>query len=475
MAAQLHPHWGQVKDDYDNTYVYDSRAAKQKVVLSQGVMQELHTRGTETIDKLRVLGESPHEPNWDDAPNRITLPMLRSLVQYMVFHCSLSKLGNPLVVRGCIKLMKSISRFGRCSPFSYEYGHLCFRILLVAFDYCVLRLSSSHECWMTETTQPENQLLKEGVAPRLSQAVSKVIDECLVKDNVEYYSKFIVLLPWTDAYTGPLVRPHDIRVLTQILEGDRKHFLIFIRSNYSLRPSALLYTMFQVMHRTPPTSENRPFVQGFLHVYTRTLLLAPGDAFRRGWQHQYLMHLLEEYESIRQPLDAEDSKLVLRAYTDRLTVLSDDSSLHPRATSTLAVELLQFVLPLISDGSEALIPPTIRATLRSMWEDWGDDHSRVTPAVVKACTQLMEHIKRLFDLLVERIEVTRGPIMKQAVDVIFDENLVGLFVTILSHICPNDESVLDDDSPAAPLFDALDGIFTSLKGAVPIADVERKI
>ncbi|KDN33686.1 hypothetical protein RSAG8_13224, partial [Rhizoctonia solani AG-8 WAC10335] len=425
MSDKVHLHWGRIIDDYDGTYVYDVKAAREQVALSPQVMDALHTDGTKAVDKICALGESSRDPDWNNAANRIVLPLLQSLVDYTVFPCSLHKLGNPLVVRGCIKLLKSITRFGRPSPFSYEYGHLCFRILLIAFDYCVLKLSEHHGDWVTEATQPKNQLLKGGLAPMLSKAVSELIDECIVDGDEGGYSRFIASLPWTDSYTGPLVKPGDIRLLTQLLDEDRKHFLIFLRSNYSLRLSALLYTMFQVMHRTPPTTANRPFVQAFS-------------------RHQYVIDISKEYESTGQRLDTEDSKLVLRAYTDRLTLLSDSSPLHPRATSPLAAELLQYASPLVSDGCETLIPAVVGATMRCISDDLKGNNSEVAPAdLVDACIQLFGHLEHLVQHLAERSEATRGAIVKEAFDAFMDKNLFDILEYISSKPSPQGEELRD--------------------------------
>ncbi|CAE6511026.1 unnamed protein product [Rhizoctonia solani] len=475
MSDKVHLHWGRIIDNYDGTYVYDVKAARQQVALSPQVMDTLHTDGGEAIDKLYALGNSPINPDWNNASNRIPLPMLQSLVDYAVFPCSLPKLGNPLVVRGCIKLLKSITRFGRPSPFSYEYGHLCFRILMLAFDYCVMKLSDTVEDWMTEATQPKNQLLKEGLAPMLSKAVSELIDECIVEGDEGFYSNFTVSLPWTDSYKGPLVDPHDIRALTEILDQDRKHFMIFLRSNYSLRLSALLYTMFQVMHRTPPTLQNRPFIQAFLRVYMRSLLLAPGYPSHWGWQHQYVIAMSKDYQSTSQSLDTEDSKLVIRAYMDRLTILSASSPLHPRVTSPLAAELLQHVLPFVGDGCESLIPPMLCAIIRYMWQDLGENFMEAAPAeVVDACIRLFQHFKHLSELLV-RNEGAHASILMAAAQTAFDERITELFGRLLLELFMTGQGSCDDDGPASALTQAFRGMSAAFHQDVAVSDLASRM
>ncbi|EUC55966.1 hypothetical protein RSOL_148810 [Rhizoctonia solani AG-3 Rhs1AP] len=244
MTDQIHPHWGRLKDNYDDKYVYDTGAIYQQAMFSPRVIEALHDDGTEAIGKLRALGESSEEPDREDPDNQITLLMLHSILQLMPFKCSLTKLGSPLVIRGCIKLMRSIKRLGRPSPFSYEYGYLCFRILNIAFDFCALQLSDRYSSWATEMTQPQYGFLKEGHVPMMSQAISEVLSDCTRELKDPYSPMFFASRHWDDSYTGLLITPDDLVLLGKIMDEDRKHFSIFLRSNYELGLSALMYAMF---------------------------------------------------------------------------------------------------------------------------------------------------------------------------------------------------------------------------------------
>ncbi|CAE7109842.1 unnamed protein product, partial [Rhizoctonia solani] len=362
MSGKIHMYWGRVIDTYDSRYVYDPKTPRQHVELSPQATEALQTNGAKAINMLRTLGESSVNNR-----NQITLPLLESLVDFTMFPTSLPMLGNPMVVRGCIKLLESVTRSGKYSTFSYEYGQLCFRILLIAYDYCVLKIANRDDSWMAEAARPENQLLKGGLAPMLSKAASELIDEHVAEADGDFYSGFTLSRTW-DSHTGPLVEPEYVVLLTQIFDEDRSRFLIFMRSNYSLRLNSMFYIMFQVLHRTPPIPNNRAFIQAFSRVYNRHLLLAPGDPFSWG-QHQFAMAVTRKFPQAKQNLDAEDSKLLLRAYTDRLTILSESSLLHKRATAPLAVEYLEYILPLLVAGCEELVPRAIEATTGCMWRD----------------------------------------------------------------------------------------------------------
>ncbi|KAG8695947.1 hypothetical protein FRC11_001087, partial [Ceratobasidium sp. 423] len=251
MTDQVHPHWGQITDEYDSAYVYTTGVARHTLIFSSYCSHTHYADVAETLSKLCALGESSIEYNWKDDAHSITLSKLKTFVQHMsTFPCFLTRMNNPPLISGCIKLMKSITRFGRSSPFSYEYGHLCFRILLVALDLSALLLSNRYESWVAELEEAQSGPLRGDHIQVLSEAVSEVIVGC-VNGGTELYNKFVVSLPWTDSYTGPLITTSSIRLLAKILDEDRKHLLIFLRSNYSLRLSTVLYIMLQHMHRTP--------------------------------------------------------------------------------------------------------------------------------------------------------------------------------------------------------------------------------
>ncbi|CAE7074446.1 unnamed protein product, partial [Rhizoctonia solani] len=210
MSTQSHRHWGRIIRTYDGTYIYDVKAAREQVILSPQVVQALHDDGAKAIDKLCALGKSDRDLDWKNPRNHPTLPLLRSLLDYTVFPCSLPELGNPLE-----RLRRSATNMANYASAS------C--LLRTTYDYCVLKLSDRHDSWMAEASQPKNQRLNGGLAA----------------------SEFTRSIPWTDSYKGPLINPHDIRLLAKILDSDRTRFLLFVRSNYELRLSALLYTMFQ--------------------------------------------------------------------------------------------------------------------------------------------------------------------------------------------------------------------------------------
>ncbi|CAE7167882.1 unnamed protein product [Rhizoctonia solani] len=475
MSGKKHLHWGRIVDKYDSTYVYDPKTPRQYVELSPQATEAIQTDGAKAINMLRVLGESSLDPDWNDGTSRITLPLLESLLDYTMFPSSLPMLGNPMVIRGCIKLLKSITRSGKCSPFSYEYGHLCFRVLLISYDYCVLKISDRHDGWMTEAAQPENQLLKGGLAPMLSNTVSELIEGRVIVVDGDFYSGFALSRTWGDSHTGPLVEPEYVRLLTQVLDEDRNNFMIFMRSNYSLKLTAIVSVMFQVLQRTPPTRENLVFIQEFSRVYRRCLLFAPGDPSSWGWQHQFAMAVTGKLPLAKQKLDAEESKTLLRVYTDRLTVLSD-SSLYPRATSLFAVEHLGYIVPLLGDGCEELIPPAIHATVGCMCQDMGDNPMADVPdEVLDACIRLFEHFKTLFELLAKRIQVTRGPILTAAMDAILKGKAGSLAPRLLFKLSPNRKGLFERGSPTLSLLNSFRGIASVIGQDPSTADLGLQI
>ncbi|CAE6460791.1 unnamed protein product [Rhizoctonia solani] len=474
MTDQVHPYWGQVKDRYDDNYLYDIQVARQQAIFSPCVSVALHDDVAETVDKLSALGQGSAKMDWNNNPNFITLSMLNSVVQHMSFPCSLSALQSPPAIHGCIILMQSITRFGRPSPFSYEYGYLCFRILVVAFDYCVLLCSGRYKSFIEEVQQPQNYLLQEGHIPILSRTVSELIEDGL-SETYQVYGKFSnSTCPWTDNYTGPLITDNHILRLAQLLDIDCKHFLIFLRSNYALRLSAVLYTMCQSVFNPnkDPVSKEDPLIQIFSRIYPRALLLVPNYPFGLNSLHYDAMDLGDEYESTTKFLDAEDSKLVFRAYADRLTVLSG-TALHSRASTTLALDLLQCIQPIIHNDCEDELPRAIRATVRCMWGDLVAGELALK-SLVRHSMQLLHAIKHWFDFLIKRVKSAHEKLI-EAMDSIIEEELVNFVIRmILEAGLKNEELEASDSALAAPLIPAVTEIFFTIKKVFPSAYLKRR-
>ncbi|CUA75224.1 hypothetical protein RSOLAG22IIIB_11580 [Rhizoctonia solani] len=454
MTDQVHPYWGQVKDRYDDTYLYDIKIARQQAIFSPCVSTALHENVAETVDKLSALGQGSAKMDWDNNPNFITLSMLNSVVQHMSFPCSLAALQSPPAIHGCIVLMQSITRFGRPSPFSYEYGYLC-----------------RYNSFIKETRQPHNYLLQEGHIPILSRTVSELIEDGL-SETYQVYGKFSnSTCPWTDNYTGPLITDNHVLRLAQLLDIDRKHFLIFLRSNYALRLSAVLYTMCQsVFSPNKDPSREDPLIQIYGRIYPRALLLVPNYPFGENSLHYDTMDLDGRHKPTTKFLDAEDSKLVFRAYADRLMVLSG-TALHSRASTSLALDLLQCIQPIIHDGCEDELPRAIRATVRCMWGDLVAGELALK-SLVRHSMRLLHAIKHWFDFLIERVKSAYEKLV-EAMDSIIEEELVNFVIRMILEAGPKNEEA-PDSALAAPLIPAVTEIFFTLKKVFPSAYLKRR-
>ncbi|CAE6482415.1 unnamed protein product [Rhizoctonia solani] len=388
----------------------------------------------------------------------------------MPFSCSLPKLGNPLLVHGCIKLMQSITRFGRPSPFSYEYGHLCFQILVVAFNFCLLKLAIPHDEWIEDVASQELQL-QEGHIPVLSKTISETVLDRLTWGNDDHlYCALVRSEEWEDYYDyyeGPLITPDHIHTLQRLLDKDQKNFLIFLRSHYSVCLSGLLYTLYRhIDFKRFPLDPG--FHHAFCQFYCRTLLLAPGYPLGESI-HQDLMSMSEEHNFT--VLDTEDSRSVFLAYIDRLTRLSV-TGIHPRASPALALGLLQYAQMLVRSGCESLVPSVIRVTFQCIWRELADG-SEPAITLIEHCGQLLKCVLGLLEFLLERAKSARG-ILLDALDAIVQEELISLVMRILLVVRPTGAQTIDTKGPIGYLIHTAISIIQVFRTAISSTCIEHR-
>ncbi|KDN37885.1 hypothetical protein RSAG8_09859, partial [Rhizoctonia solani AG-8 WAC10335] len=127
MANEPHPFWGR---QYPQYTVYYTTEALATPLISAGESRSL-TVVSETIDKICKLGNSRTNASVD----HITLPMLTGLLDAIRDPGQLRFMAEPNLVSGCVSLMASVSP----SALQYEYGYVCFRILVISLNACIMK------------------------------------------------------------------------------------------------------------------------------------------------------------------------------------------------------------------------------------------------------------------------------------------------------------------------------------------------
>ncbi|EUC55391.1 hypothetical protein RSOL_113670, partial [Rhizoctonia solani AG-3 Rhs1AP] len=135
QSIETHPHWGRTINDYPKVYSYASVLADLEIPPDEPgrvIGREVALR---TIEQLCTIVP----PNMDRSNNRlvhrITLEKLKCTLELTRFPDELDNFAFPGLIVGCITLMSSI----KPSPFHFEYGFLCFKIMVIALDVCILK------------------------------------------------------------------------------------------------------------------------------------------------------------------------------------------------------------------------------------------------------------------------------------------------------------------------------------------------
>ncbi|CUA74325.1 hypothetical protein RSOLAG22IIIB_11152 [Rhizoctonia solani] len=276
---------------------------------------------------------------------------------------------SPSLISGCIKLMASVQVAGKPSPFNYEYGYLCFKIITLAVGVCLLARRYELAGTISEMIADQDSILLDIFSRRVSQVVAEETEEAYGRDPACDW-----ILGWIKApnrpQQPPLASRTDIMTLLVILEGDRKAFLKSVSSTVTPGLSGVMFMIWRHVHaKCISKTHSRPesIAVPFSEVLWRCMLAATKDEVTP------FMYMFNDMESISdlwdkhsKRYDEGDSINVLNTYIMRL----DPTNLqrYSRLTSVEMTAILRFIKWTVEPGCEALIPRVFSMSLDRAWE-----------------------------------------------------------------------------------------------------------
>ncbi|KAL5638595.1 hypothetical protein ACGC1H_005309 [Rhizoctonia solani] len=127
LSDEPHPFWGRQYSQYTDSYTPEALSTP---LITTRESRSL-TVAPETISHIRKLGTSRSNTSVD----HITLPMLIDLLEQVRDPGKLRSMAELSLVSGCVRLMASV----KPSALQYEYGYVCFRILVIALNVCIMK------------------------------------------------------------------------------------------------------------------------------------------------------------------------------------------------------------------------------------------------------------------------------------------------------------------------------------------------
>ncbi|KAH7325439.1 hypothetical protein B0J17DRAFT_225320 [Rhizoctonia solani] len=418
--ATAHPCWGRPSAEYYSS-VYDSgpNFLDQKKNLGVGNTVALRTKARNGIQKICDLGER-RDPLPPGHTKLIPLNILESISKLILFPKSLVNFSHPTLVSGCIKLMATVQESGRISPFSYEYGYLCFRILTIAMGVCLLDKSN---------------LLNSAVSNMISEPLADPI--MLLSKHVEHAVQIQLhqeqqgLLDYSypghrvDSLLGILELPS----LLEILYDDRKAFSIALMHTNALGLAGPMLLIGRSLSNA--TRATYSMMEMYCEILWR---YSNASAWDKLATQRLTNRYREEAKSTWKPtfVDLEDCVTILIA--SEIALAPDDHRIPgPFDISAIPV-LVGFATPLIEPGSETSLPPFLATTISCIWNAIAAGPPSIE-RLVDAVRDIFYHISKILSCAA-RVFSFDDIVHKQAIAASFGKDLLELSARVIMLITP---------------------------------------
>ncbi|KAG8689404.1 hypothetical protein FRC11_002782 [Ceratobasidium sp. 423] len=218
MTLPIHPRWGLAIGFYEPFCN----------LIRSGVSSNSKIAGLQAMQKISRLASERRIPAQRELGKDIYMSTLQAALHLAMDPMTIAHLADPPVISGCIQLMKGVigeSR-GVASPFTYEYGSLCFELLVCAVNICLMqrwgKLDEAYAQYLeTGGHNPE-------LAPYLwaSVGLSSVVQQQfeILKNGGD--CDWVLGWPTSTSHPRqtPLVALSDVSTLLELLWNDRKHF-----------------------------------------------------------------------------------------------------------------------------------------------------------------------------------------------------------------------------------------------------------
>ncbi|CAE6488731.1 unnamed protein product [Rhizoctonia solani] len=161
-------------------------------------------------------------------PSGISITTLRSILHS---HSPIDyvELGSPAFISGCIKLMSSIRLIEKGSPFSYELGYACFRMVAIGLAVCLLRRAAELEMRIGKIIRKANpKALTENT---IQLHITHLVQDLAIHLGGREKDAYNCIVGWSacpehpKCSAPPIVSLSDTCTLLNILYEDRRLLL----------------------------------------------------------------------------------------------------------------------------------------------------------------------------------------------------------------------------------------------------------
>ncbi|CAE6506160.1 unnamed protein product [Rhizoctonia solani] len=293
----------------------------------------------------------------------VSIPMLQSVVSLAAHPLSLRLLGHPKLAQSCILRLSQGQQRDATYPFGHEEGYIYFRVLVLATGVDLI-LRKKQKYRQTIDILLANERM-EDLSVVLMEYVTGVVVQLIYDQAGEgVCDMFIGWKPGGFFNVKPVMSKADAAILLEILYRDRKGFLRAWAETHAPSLSPLLFILWRCAKQT--RMPNRWI--SFCEIHWRYYVVAGTDHV--GTLEEYNKDAGRCYEiwlPKGRPVDLEDARTILHAFTQRM---QSTSILYPLPDVLTMGTMLSFVIPRcgLMPGVEYLFSPLVRVVFEYFWK-----------------------------------------------------------------------------------------------------------
>ncbi|KAH7309391.1 hypothetical protein B0J17DRAFT_634384 [Rhizoctonia solani] len=235
---RAHPIWGRPIDEY--TASYDLAAVQNR----KAVTRKMEAEGAQAIQRISRMAEQVNYTTLHE--EEVKMQTLESFLQLTLSPRTFHHFAHAPLVSGCVRFMSSVKPEGhRSSPFSYEFGYLCFKILTIAIGACILQ-------WTNELDNTTSRMFSEantGLLLVFSDSVARAVNAKIQMATLGGQCDWV--LDWVEemgSRQGALVLQSDVNTILSLLWDDQELLIKAFAATYTPGPSGVLFLFWRHLH-----------------------------------------------------------------------------------------------------------------------------------------------------------------------------------------------------------------------------------
>ncbi|KAJ1300053.1 hypothetical protein OPQ81_011173 [Rhizoctonia solani] len=269
MSAPSHPYSNLIE-----SHPSDSDCLQSFINLDS----ESKLAGLQAVWKISQLAIERQLPRHPESNPGVDVPTLVSALRLSLDISTLNHLSSPAVINGCLWLIKAATgqRPTPTSPFSHEYERMCFRLLVVSLNLCLLeqwnKLDSIQE---VPNLIPPHQAAYAILETHVATEVLNQLDLSAMGEDCDW------VFGWSTSihhhHQTLLLPKSDVLFLVNLLWEDRKHWLRYMTSyaNPGLSGLMFLFSRYVAYERHSQTNQAlEPLRDRVLELVLRYTLVA---------------------------------------------------------------------------------------------------------------------------------------------------------------------------------------------------------